>query len=72
METKLRRGQAKVEYLANLKEIRELRKAGHTVRHVYDMLFQKGKICMSYQRFYQLVRFGTMPRRRREKPRVAD
>lgn len=45
------KGFARVEFRANIKNIRELTEEGYTKRSIYDQLKEKGKITMTYIHF---------------------
>jgi hypothetical protein len=53
---RLPRGIARVQFIANLEEIKRMLAEGHTLKNVYDTLCNSGKISMKYRSFYGLAR----------------
>lgn len=65
---KKKKGFARVEFIANLKEIKALHESGHNKRMIYDHLAEKGKVTMSYSIFCSYTFDGVRLKKRR-KPR---
>lgn len=51
--TRVRRGQGRVEFLANLPRIIAMRRAGHSVVMVYEALKRGGTLTLSYKQFWK-------------------
>lgn len=51
--TRVRRGQGRVEFLANLPTIREQRRAGKTAAMTYENLKSNGQMTISYKQFWK-------------------
>lgn len=56
---RVRRGQGRIEFLANLPQIQELRRAGNTATMAYEVLKSKGKLTLSYKQFWKY--WGKLP-----------
>jgi len=65
---KKKKGFARVEFIANLKEIKALHESGHNKRMIYDHLAEKGKVTMSYAIFCSYT-FDGVRRKKRRKPK---
>ncbi|WP_027177420.1 TraK family protein [Maridesulfovibrio hydrothermalis] len=65
---KKNRGYAKVEFLANLAEIKELFQKGCTKRYIYDYLYKKGKISMTYIHFCRFDLSGNIKKKKPTSP----
>jgi len=65
------KGFARVEFLANLKTIRELTKQGYTKKAIYDQLHGEGKVSMTYIHFCRFDPFtGQSLRSRNSSPAI--
>lgn len=56
MARKLRPGQARVEFLVSKNEIFDLIKKGHSSKCVHEILFEQGKITMSYSTLIKFLK----------------
>jgi hypothetical protein len=52
---RLRRGEARVEYLACVDNVRKLLADGHNLSSIHRTLLESGEITMGYKTFYDLV-----------------
>ena len=52
---KLKPGEARVEFIKNIDEIKEMLLAGHSIMGIHRMLTEKNKITMSYQALYRFI-----------------
>lgn len=53
---RLAHGEARVEFISNLEEIKKMLSEGYSMRHTYFTLFNAGKITMSVRTFIALCR----------------
>lgn len=49
-------GEAKVQFVANIDEIKGLIEKGYGLYQIYSILYNEGKITMKYRSFYGLAR----------------
>ena len=52
---RIEHGQARVEFIRNLDEIRKMLGEGYTIRAIHRKLIEDGKITMSYTSLHQFV-----------------
>ncbi len=65
---KKKKGFAKIEFLANLEEIKALHKSGHNKKIIHENLLEKGKITVSYAIFCSYT-FDGVRRKKQSKPK---
>ena len=49
-------GEARVQFIANIDEIKQMIEDGYSVRHIHMKLFEEGKITMALRTFSSIAR----------------
>jgi hypothetical protein len=52
---KLKPGEARVEFIKNIDDIKEMLLAGHSIMGIHRILTEQNKITMSYQALYRFI-----------------